>query len=55
MLRGINGGCKTFKKWDFIWSGIPQLILTLEKQRQEDPEFKVILDYIMSVRPAWAT
>lgn len=31
MQSGIVGGCKTLKKWDLPWSGVPQLILTLGK------------------------
>lgn len=31
------------------------VIPTLAKWRQEDPEFKVILSYIVSLRSSWAT
>lgn len=37
------------------WIGAAPAILTLEKWRQEDQEFKFLLSYIVSLRMAWAT
>jgi hypothetical protein len=35
--------------------GIASLITSLRRKELEDQKFKVILSYIASLRPAWAT
>jgi hypothetical protein len=46
--------CSVYKKPNLVWWHTP-VIPGFGRWRQEDQEFKIILRYIESSRPAWAT